>query len=53
LLPDLSRVDDEFERVGILVLLHQLEVDEPFGICYRGARNGSRTTRRTRWCTPI
>ena len=23
---DLSRVDDEFERVSILVLLHQLEV---------------------------
>ena len=30
LFSDLSRVNDEFERVGILILLHQLEVDEPF-----------------------
>src|SRR5712692_212424 len=37
LFPGLSRVDDEFERVGILVLLHQLEVYEPFGICYGAA----------------
>ncbi len=35
LFPGLSRVDDEFERVGILVLLHQLEVYQPFGICYQ------------------
>src|SRR2546422_1695876 len=34
LFPDLSRVDDEFERVGILVLLHQLQVYKPFGIRY-------------------
>jgi hypothetical protein len=32
LFPDLSRVDDEFERIRILVLLHQLEVHEPFRI---------------------
>src|SRR5260370_32271519 len=37
LFSDLSRVDDEFERVGILVLLHQLEVYKPFGIRYRCA----------------
>src|ERR1700693_3660572 len=34
LFPDLSGVVDKFERVSILVLLHQLEVDKPFGICY-------------------
>src|SRR6267143_5659087 len=33
LFADLSRVDDEFEWVVILVLLHQLEVYKPFGIC--------------------
>ena len=32
LFPNLSRVNDEFERIGILGLLHQLEVDEPPGI---------------------
>jgi hypothetical protein len=32
LLADLSRVNDEFKRIGILVLLHQLEVDEAPGI---------------------
>jgi hypothetical protein len=37
LFADLCRVDDEFERVGILVLLHQFEVDEPFRISYRNA----------------
>src|ERR1700733_2269210 len=37
LFPDLSGVDDKFERVSILVLLHQLEVDKPFGICYGAA----------------
>lgn len=37
LFPDLSRVDDEFERVRILVLFHQLEVYKPFGIRYGGA----------------
>ncbi len=31
---DLSGIDDEFERVRILVLLHQLEVDKPFGPSY-------------------
>src|SRR5262249_29902485 len=25
-------IDDEFERVRVLVLLHQLEVDKPFGV---------------------
>jgi len=27
---DLCRVNDEFERVGIVMFLHQLEIDEPF-----------------------
>src|SRR5215831_17307731 len=31
------RVDDEFERVRILVLLHQLEIYEPFRIAYGSA----------------
>src|SRR5271168_841810 len=31
LFPDLSRVDYEFEWVGILMLLHQLEVYKSFG----------------------
>ena len=34
LLPDPSRIDDEFERVRILILFHQLEIDEPFGAGY-------------------
>src|SRR5262245_48804455 len=37
LFADLCRVDDEFERVRVLVLLHQFEVDEPFRISYRNA----------------
>jgi len=32
---DPGGIDDEFERVGVLVLLNQLEIDKPFGI-----RNG-------------
>ena len=37
LFPDLCRVDDELERVRILVLLHQLEIYKPFGVRYGGA----------------
>jgi hypothetical protein len=32
LFADLPGIKDEFERIGILVLLHQLEVDEAPGI---------------------
>src|ERR1700678_2498308 len=31
LLLDPGGIDDEFERVRVLVLLHQLEIDKPFG----------------------
>ena len=34
LFADLPGIKDEFERIGILVLLHQLEVYKPFDICY-------------------
>src|ERR1700730_16238582 len=37
LLSDLPRVNDEFERVRVLMLLHQLEVDEPFGVSHGSA----------------
>src|ERR1700739_4102991 len=32
LFADFARVKDEFERIGILVLLHQLQIHEPLGI---------------------
>jgi hypothetical protein len=32
LFADFARVKDEFERIGILVFLHQLEIHEPLGI---------------------
>jgi hypothetical protein len=35
LFTDPRRIDDEFKRIGVLVLLHQLEVDKPFSV-----RNG-------------
>src|SRR6516165_8346804 len=31
----LRRVQNEFERAGVLVFLHQLEIDEPFGLSHR------------------
>jgi hypothetical protein len=34
---DFAGVKDEFERIGILVFLHQLEVHEPLGIGHRRA----------------
>ena len=37
LFPDLPRVNDEFERVRILVLLHQLQVYESFGVSHGSA----------------
>jgi hypothetical protein len=37
LFPDPTGIDDEFERIRVLVLLHQLEVDESFGVSYRAA----------------
>ena len=37
LLTDLCRIDDELERISILILLHQLQVNEPFGVCQRFA----------------
>src|SRR5439155_21682303 len=33
-LSELCRIQDEFERVCVLVLFHKLEVDEPFGLGY-------------------
>src|SRR5215471_13278507 len=33
LLADLCRVDDEFERISVLILLHQFQVNQPFGVC--------------------
>ena len=35
LFPDLRRVQNEFEWVSVLVLLHQFQVDEPFGPGHR------------------
>ena len=32
LFTDPGGIDDEFERIGVLVLLHQLEVDKPSGV---------------------
>ena len=32
LFANLPGIKDEFERIGILVLLHQLEIHEPLGI---------------------
>jgi len=37
LFSDLPRVNDEFERVCILIFFHQLEVDEPFGVSHGSA----------------
>src|SRR4029077_12278462 len=37
LFADLPRVNDEFERVSILNLFHQLEVDKPFGVSHGSA----------------
>ncbi len=37
LLSNSSGIDYEFERIRILVLLHELEVDEPSGVGYGGA----------------
>src|SRR5215813_11724644 len=35
LLTDFSRIDDEFERIRILIFLHQLQIGEPLSAFYR------------------
>src|SRR5215813_8283341 len=37
LLADLCRIDDELERISILILFHQLQVNEPFSTRQRFA----------------
>src|SRR5262245_31922043 len=35
LLTDFCRIDDEFERIRVLILFHQLQIGEPFSALYR------------------
>src|SRR5580704_14288633 len=45
LLSNLPGIDDELERIRILILLHELEVDQPLGVSHGGAALKSRSRR--------